>query len=188
MKRIGGFDLSMTASGVCVIESRTAEPLWAEDDAWAVPVLSIIGEAGKASDSARVRAKRAEKLAQAIAARAGRLDLAVFEGGSFGSKRFARNLADERTAMRIRLIGLMDCPVAVVQPSTLKLYATGDGHASKESVVEDTLASYELPSRDDNLIDAFVLARMGARRLGQPIEAQTEEHQLRAMRTPKWEA
>ena len=179
----------MTASGVAVIESRASDPpMWAGDLPWAIPVFALVGEKGKASDPARVRAERVEAIAQEIARITGKVDLAVIENGSFGSQRAARNLADERTALRVRVIGLLDCPIALVAPTTLKLYATGDGKAEKRSVVDSTLALYELPSRDDNLIDAFVLARMGVRRLGQPIEPEAEEHHLRAMRTPKWEA
>ena len=179
----------MTASGVAVIESRAADaPMWPGDWPWAIPVFALVGEKGKAADSMAVRADRIERIAQEIARIVGRVDLAVIEAGSFGSKKVSRSLADERAALRLRVVGLLKCPVALVAPSTLKLYATGNGSADKGSVVDSTLALYELPSRDDNLIDAFVLARMGVRRLGQPVEPEAEEHQLRAMRTPKWEA
>lgn len=177
----------MTASGVAVIQSTGPGEVTLDGRRWALPVLELAGESGHAADQLRVRAQRVERLAGMIVRKIGRCDLAVFEGGSFASARSSRALSDERAALRLRIVGLLDCPVGIVAPGTLKVFVAGNGRAGKKEMVDSTLASYELGTRDDNLIDAFGLARMGAMHLGHPIEEPTEDHR-RAIAAVKWES
>ena len=62
-------------------------------------------------------------------------------------------------------------PVTEVAPTTLKKYATGKGNASKDEVLAAVVKRY--PAADvvnNNVADAVVLAAMGARYAGFPVD------------------
>lgn len=118
-------------------------------------------------------------------------DLVVLEGRSYGSnKPGADELAGLRWALLVALAGV---PVVEVAPKTLKLYAVGDGNAPKTQVVQAVARHYgdlfTLPLRkadgQEDVADAAVLAAMGARAVGHPVDLD-HPTRLRAMRSPKW--
>lgn len=84
-------------------------------------------------------------------------------------------------------------PFVEVNPSTLKLYATGNGRAEKTLVVQAIRRHYgdrfDIPLRKvdgrEDVADAIALVAMAARSIGRPID---EDHptRLRAVRTPRW--
>lgn len=115
------------------------------------------------------------------------IDLAVIEAPSFGSA--VGGLTHERgglywiLACTLRTWGV---PLAAVPPRSRALYATGDGAAAKPSVVRDSVPRYQLPTRDDNMVDAFVLAAMGCRALGEPIDLDLDAPHTLALNTVPW--
>ena len=68
----------------------------------------------------------------------------------------------------------MDCRVVEVSP-TARAHATGKGTARKDAVIAAVESRYEVGVANDNEADAIVLAAIGARLVGFPIEgARTE--------------
>lgn len=82
-----------------------------------------------------------------------------------------------------RLAPLVDDPVLVVPPKTRAKYATGHGAARKPAVLAAVRANYPgFTIADDNQADAVVLAAIGARSLGRPIDDLPASH-LAALRS-----
>ena len=82
-----------------------------------------------------------------------------------------------------RLAPLTDDPIHVVSPKTRAKYATGNGNAGKKAVLEAVRANYpRFTIRNDNEADAVVLAAIGARSLGHPIDDLPASH-LAALKT-----
>ncbi|WP_300345176.1 hypothetical protein [Nesterenkonia sp.] len=80
-------------------------------------------------------------------------------------------------AVAARLAPLVDDPVMVVPPKTRAKYATGRGGADKSEVLAAVRANYPRFSiADDNQADAVVLAAIGARSLGHPIDDLPASH------------
>ena len=119
--------------------------------------------------------------------------LIVVEGASFGS---TTGQAQERAWLRGAVyLGLYELGLECVEvaPTSLKLYATGNGRASKTHVVQSVRQHYgehfDIPlckadGRED-VADAIALVAMGARSIGHPIDPDHPKR-TRAMRTPKW--
>lgn len=55
----------------------------------------------------------------------------------------------------------------IVPPPTLKLFATGNGKASKEEMIEGVAKKWGPRFTDDNLADAYALARYAAAQYGE---------------------
>jgi Holliday junction resolvasome RuvABC endonuclease subunit len=105
-------------------------------------------------------------------------DLAVIEGGAFSrgaQSEAAEILSGLRFMVRHRLWRL-GIPYAMVTPSTLKLYTTGTGSATKQQMVAALdnryragLAAVKVKDGRYDQADALALAAMGAAHLGQPL-------------------
>lgn len=73
-------------------------------------------------------------------------------------------------------LGVMEVGIGKV-----KIYATGKGNGDKDAVLAATVRRYpEAPISNNNEADAFVLAAMAARLIGEPIDDLPKTH-LRAM-------
>lgn len=78
-------------------------------------------------------------------------------------------------------------PVVQVRAKTRAKYGTGNGNAGKSDVLAAVRTAYpSVGVRDDNEADAIVLAAMGARYLGYPIDGQGSKKQLEAMTAVVW--
>ena len=81
--------------------------------------------------------------------------------------------------------------VVEVAPSVLKKYVVGKGNASK-SEMQGTMIRRMLPLapslvlHDDNEVDAFGLAAMGARHLGHPVDGDLPRPNLAVMGSVRW--
>jgi Holliday junction resolvasome RuvABC endonuclease subunit len=131
-----------------------------------------------------VRAERLEGLRLALAAALGiphpRPSLVVIEGYSLGGARgyAAAHLAE--AGCIARLVGHnLGATLLEVPPSTLHLYATGDGHASKDLMVASARAHGGQPTNPDEA-DAWWLRRIGLAVLGQAGEDPPEFAAIRA--------
>ncbi len=79
------------------------------------------------------------------------------------------------------LIYKMGIPVVEIDISKVKIYATGKGVGSKDQIMAAAIRRYpDAPISNNNESDAFVLAAMAARLIGQPIDDLPKTH-LRAM-------
>ncbi|MEU4781065.1 hypothetical protein [Micromonospora sp. NPDC023633] len=87
-------------------------------------------------------------------------------------------------------------PYVDVQPSTVKVWATGSGatngenKVTKDKVIEAVLSTYgglmQIDPRDSDQCDAVALLSLGMAAYGQPLVSVTSAHQRRALAVPKW--
>lgn len=160
--RVVGLDLSLTAAGVaCYVGGgmwtdtiRTTPREYIHDR-----YDYIVGEVREAARGA---------------------DFAVIEGLAFDGHDHERKLAALGWMVR-QALWAKGIPYALVAPSTLKQYATGDGDADRgvpgkpamRAAAEQYmpyLSSGQLACMDDNAIDAAWLAAAGRRWSGEPID------------------
>jgi len=55
----------------------------------------------------------------------------------------------------------------IVTPTQLKKYATSKGNCGKDIIIKEIYKKYKIDFNDNNLADAFVLAKIGQALLGQ---------------------
>lgn len=189
---IVGLDLSLTGSGVAVLDTASR--------GWIVALERSRPEARIPTPGRSPRARTVDKGISAVWDRGNRIaaladrilallpqriDLAVIEGpshASTGGQPHERGGLWWAVATDLLRRGV---PLAEVAPRQRALYATGRGDAAKASVVADSVPRYELGTRNDNIVDAVLLAAMGARALGEPVDDLTEPHTL-ALRHVAW--
>lgn len=110
--------------------------------------------------------------------------LAVYEGPALGGPGVVGKLtsASLRAVVLLRLFEL-DVPAVLVEPGALKRYATGNGNASKEAMIE---AAEELGAhpRNDDEADAFLLRHLGRAAYG--LEELTVKHRLEVVAGHTW--
>lgn len=175
-----GIDLSLTATGLADLDL----------DSLTFDNVHTFGTKGKRGDKYAQRGDRLRGMADYIYrwATAGPLDpeLVVIEGPAFGNTKgsqFDRSglwwlVVDKFQSEGIRVL--------VVPPKTRAKYATGNGNSGKDVVLAHAIEQY-VPILDgrgianDNEADAVVLAAMGARYLGYPVEEELPESNLDAM-------
>ncbi|MFJ3834495.1 hypothetical protein ACIPY6_03140 [Streptomyces sp. NPDC090054] len=116
-------------------------------------------------------------------------DLVVMEGPSYGHAA----LAGHEELAGLRILVRQYCyrhhiPYAIMPPSCLKVYATGNGRASKDGVRSAITDRYgyltEGTARYDEA-DAYAAMAAGYDWLGQPLRALPESHR-RALAGVKW--
>lgn len=145
--RVIGFDPSLTSSGV------------ASNLGWTDTIRPK-----------KIRGlERLRNIIDAVRSYTSGCDLVVMEGPSYGHSGFRQH--EELVALRWMVRDLLDrkgIPVAIVPPSSLKLWATGKGNASKDDVAE--AMDEQHPGRTPGFLagkrhdeaDALALAEMGA--------------------------
>ena len=178
-----GIDPSLTSTGLAHIDFEGN-----------VTELYNLGRKGRRGEPLEERAERVYTLAQEIIEWTLAIEtpqLVVIEAPSFGSQ---GGSAFDRAGVWWRVVGnlwAMGIPVAQVAPRTRAKYGTGDGRSDKKVVKAHVIETYTdiLPSRirNDDQADALLLASMGARHLGMPIEpAGLPERNLEAMEAVVW--
>jgi crossover junction endodeoxyribonuclease RuvC len=183
MATVIGIDPSLSASGVCVLNT---------DDTTA-HVLTL-GTKGSLSDNLGARAKRLEGLTS-------RLQLlfvstpgdvyAVIEGPAPGVSREAAGSRHDRSALWWDIVRMVNAVTGhwplVLSPATLKVYATGKGNAGKDAVMASAIKRYlTFDIGNNNEADAVILAAAGARVLGCPVEQSMPQTHLRALAAVTW--
>lgn len=176
MTRVVGIDLSMTATGIAVIDGPD--------------VFTYVIKSKPDDGTLEGFINRSQAIADSISAYVSLHSLVLIEGMSFGSKSRSLDKIHGNWWMVVKsLTGhLMQEPV-VIAPSTRAKYATGKGNASKEAVLLAVERRY--PGglvADNNAADALVLAAMGARWQGNPIEESLPLVNLEAMEKVAWPA
>ncbi|MBQ1061313.1 hypothetical protein [Micromonospora sp. C41] len=160
--RVVGLDLSMTGTGIA----------WCDGTTYTVKP--------RQDGDARLSEIRSE-VARAVDGR--RLDLVVIEDLPINAKGAGITGMVHgvvRTWLRDQLV-----PYALVVPSSLKKYATGNGNANKTDMA---LAAYKHAARefrDDNQCDAWWLREMGLDQLGLPV-AKLPAAQRASLKAVKW--
>lgn len=177
MSVVVGIDLSLASTGIARI-----------DTAWGTTTVDRIVSKGKKDACLFDRYTRLDRIACQAAKLAEDADLVVIEGPSFGQSR--QGGEHDRAGLWWMVAQLILCfptPLVEVPPATLKKYATGKGNAPKDAVLAAVVRRYpDVDVAGNDQADALVLAAMGARRLGEPIEASLPIAHLDAMTKVAW--
>lgn len=187
-----GLDLSLTSTGVAMVHEC------GEVYTTAVKSPSPKGPQSIAQKATRMQRIQQEALGWAFdgwdSAVVEACAMAVIESpspGSIGGQPHERGGLWWRFATELTEAGIT---VATVAPKTREVYATGHGKgkgaAGKRAVFDAVIDAYghlvELGSNDE--ADAVILAAMGARQMGWPVDDPLPAEKLRAMASAKWPA
>ena len=176
MRPVVGLDLSLTGTGVTVINAGVH--------------TALFGAKGHKSDTLQMRADRLDTLFSQIVNVIPEHALVVIEQPAYSSVGGSHH--DRSGLWWIIVHHLYQFhDIAEVPPSTLKKYAVGKGGgpgATKGAVIEAVTRRYPDVSTggDDNICDSFVLAAMGSRHLGRPLEESLPQTHLAAMDAVRW--
>jgi crossover junction endodeoxyribonuclease RuvC len=178
-----GLDLSLTGSGVAVL--RSPERVAFSDD----PAAEVytFGERGSNSDTLYERIERIERLVELILGVVHNSmewpDVVMIEQPAYDQ---STGKTHDRSGLWwdvVRsLAKIKAIPVIEVGTSKVKIYATGKGTNRKDAIMAAAIRRYpEIEISNNNESDAAVLAAMGMRLLGAPIEESLPQTHLRAM-------
>lgn len=174
--RVVGVDPSLTGTGLA----------WTDDRGRLG--MSLIKTTAPKKGTATVRTRHG-RLAGILGRVSGELlgtDLLAIEAPSYGSVGGAKHDRSGLWWLITDLAYRMRVPVVEIAPRTRALYATGNGAADKDEVIQACSTWLKRSSYDDNEVDAAVLAAMGARHLGHPIDGAEQPHHKRAMAGVAW--
>jgi crossover junction endodeoxyribonuclease RuvC len=169
-------DPSLQCTGVAVLGPSQVNPYWA--------VRSIKTSAPVAPPTPHLaQLNRMERIVGEIS-RAGqemtggvRLSYAVIEGPAFSKN---EGMAHERAGlwwMLYQMLAAQHLPILVVKPNLRAKYATGNGTSGKDEVMLAASRRYpDVPITNNNEADAVILACMGARMLGTPVDRLPAAH------------
>lgn len=166
-----GLDPSLTGTGVAIVAPVPSLPIRRLRRITTKP-------APIATRTANVRARRIGDIIRDVEedVKFYRPALAVVEA-PVPNGRMKSAMLLERGAVYWGLLDMLDhhdVEIVEAAPKQRALYATGDGAADKVSVVDRMVAEHGVDTRDDNEIDALVLAMMGCRIEGMPADETTE--------------
>ena len=164
MTTVVGIDPSLTGCGLAAIKHPSVV------ESPNTPRTCVVGESGSNADTYSETAIRIGDQTRRIwVALPKRIELVVIEGyGRPNPKAPGRHA--ERCALFYQLVEQLArrrIPIAVVSPTTLKLWATGNGKADKADVLvamRDLWPTVKLVNH--NIADALSIATMGAMHLG----------------------
>lgn len=173
-----GLDLSLTSTGIAVIDGATI-------------TLAKVASKGKDVDDLVTRSRRLNAIGAAILdlVQIHSPELIVIEGPSMSSK-FGH--AHDRSGLWWLIVMRLMRSVVVVEvpPSNRMKYATGKGQASKDVVLTAVVRRYQhqivQPIESNDTADALILAAMGQRFLGAAIETSLPATHLAAMDKVHW--
>lgn len=168
-----GIDPSLTRTAVAIARADS------------ITVRSLPTKGSKAA-TLRERADRIEIITDWVRNLLDAHDTAAvvcIEGPSYGNTSGAHHDRSGLWWSIVHAIGSagLGSPVEV-PPSTLKMYATGKGNAGKDEVMLAMARRHDwLGVENNDEMDAAVLALIGARMLGQPIDGDLPQTHLRAL-------
>jgi len=176
---VKGLDLSLTSIGIATVEVGPVS-------GWTAKVERITSE-GHKTDTLWQRDQRLRKLRLDICWPCDSADLILIEGPSYGSKGGSQH---DRSGMWWLIVSWLvgqGKPVVEVTPSQRMKYATGKGQISKDAVLAAVVRRYsQVDVTGNDEADALVLAAMGARHLGEPIDDPLPKTHLAAMDAVAW--
>lgn len=144
-----GLDLSLRESGVVVSTDKSDEfherDIISRAEYIAESILKLIEKTVKTSET-----------------------LCIIEGYGFAAKGRVFDLAEVGGIVKKTLTN-SKCPYIVITPGQLKKYATGIGNANKEQVRTGIIMNWNTYIENNNVCDAYVLARIGRAFIGQDV-------------------
>jgi crossover junction endodeoxyribonuclease RuvC len=159
--KVVGLDLSLTATGVAVI-----------DTVCAVHYTTVIQT--KEKEYKRLRCIVRE-IRDTIFDNTN-VDLVVVEGPSYGSTGRAFHQIAGLWWLVTYILTVNEQPFAVVPPTSAKLYLTGSGRASKDDMVREATRRFDWFKGDNNQADALALCAMGLDWFGLPVVRMPEKN------------
>lgn len=178
---IVGLDPSLTATGLAVLDIGEDGKFW---DVRTVKsgAPKIANEYSNFQRMKAIAAKVDENIAALVGGQC--IDLAVIESPAYSKN---VGMSHERAGlwwMLFEVLADKGCQVSVVKPNVRAKYATGNGLAGKDRVMLAASRRYpDAQMTNNNEADAVVLAAMGARRHGAPVEFALPKAHLDAMKT-----
>jgi len=170
-----GLDLSLTGTGIASIGDTTN-----------VATLKSKGSEAASLDERQVRL---HNLTLDIITRAVFGDIVVIEQPAYGQTGGSHH---DRSGLWWLVIDALVPEVeriVEVTPQTVKKYATGKGNASKDEVLAAVVRRYpNVPVANNNEADALVLAAIGARLAGRPIDLNLPVSHVEATTKVRWAA
>lgn len=183
---VAGLDLSLASTGL-------AEIRWGDPDAPHSTNVTTrrLQSKGTADASLPDRHRRVHRLAGQIVEWAAGADLVVIEGPAPGAAASRGSHAHDRSGLWWIVVDLLvseySSVVVEVPPSNRCKYACGKGRADKDIVLAAVVRRYpDVEVTGNDVADALVLAAMGARHLGHPIEASLPQTHLDALTKIRW--
>lgn len=168
-----GIDLSLTATGLAAFGEAIA------------PFAATV-KTGPDDNTVYGFTKRCWAIADGIREEVGGAvpDLVVIEGLSFHSKSSSIDKIHASWWIVQDALEMKGWPAAYrVTPNQRAKYASGKGNASKDAVLIETVKRYpDLDIRNNNEADAVILAAMGMRALGAPVEGSLPKANIEAVR------
>jgi crossover junction endodeoxyribonuclease RuvC len=159
-----GIDPSLTSTGIVVLRDgkvELAETTKNRPDLGTIERVKLIRERIASIIENLINEEKTEWQAP---------DLIVIEGFSYGSKgRSVFDIAYLGWRIREDLERLKEqdnIPWLEVPPSQLKKFATGQGNANKEIILQQVYKRWGVEFSDNNQADAYVLAQIGRAYLG----------------------
>lgn len=160
--KVLGIDLSLTGTGL-------SDGTWCE----------TIRTTGRRGDSYPLRLARIARITDAVMDHARHVELAVIEGPALRS---VDGHVWDRAGLWwqvVRRLHAADVHVAVVPPTVRAKYATGNGSASKDSVLLAAARRWPAAApENNNEADALILACMGLDWLGCPPVPMPKAHRV----------
>jgi hypothetical protein len=183
--RVAGIDLSMTSTGVAVLGVSTFIPAWPPtfklERIRSAPDRKAIGPPSLAQRNKRITEVRDAVLSAADlwATEPGqRPGLILLEAPSFGSEGAGMWDRAWLWGQVVTAIHEQGIPLVEVTPHQVRKYATGSASTrgktkvDKDQVLAAVIRRYvHAPVDGNDVADALILAAIGARMLGHPIEA-----------------
>lgn len=178
--RVVGIDLSLTSTGIATVRIGPGDTTITTQTVGSAPLSTRTG-ATLAQREARLRGLADKLIGHVVGA-----TLVVIEGPAYTG---AYGQAHDRSGLWWQVVShahYLGCKVAEVPPSNLKQYATGKGNAPKDHVLIEVSRRFSgVAIVGNDAADALVLAAMGARHLGHPIDGVPATH-VRAMDKVRW--
>jgi len=170
--KVIGLDLSLTSTGLAAIVDGTAH------------VDRYVTRPG--DGTMEHRHHRLMAITAGVWSWAGGADLVVLEGPSYGSTTPHQHDRAGLWWLVVHRIMGAGLPLAIVPPTSRARYATGKGNAGKDAVLVAVVRRYpEVDVTGNDEADALVLAAMGARKLGHPVDVIPKAN-LTAMDGASW--
>lgn len=180
---IVGLDLSLTSAGIAVLVDGRPK------------VITHVGHTGRDGASYTQRSTRIVSQARAVMAALSptnrywdyrSINLAVIEGPSYGDNMPSNH---DRAGLWWGVVSALlakRIPIAVIAPSTLKLWWTGNGAASKLDMLNAAMVRVREPVSTSDEADALALAYAGAHHLGDPVPFELGERSIAALSKVEW--
>lgn len=183
MVRVTGLDLSLTGAGVARIMPDT------NPRGFRIVVRRFTSK--PTDDTLTARGTRLRGMCADIVPCAMGSDLVVIEQPSYGSTTGHTHDRSGLWWLVVATLTARGIPIVEVAPTTLKVYGLGKGSGAgvtKDAVFANVARRYahlvEVNSNDE--ADALLLAALGARHLGHPVDTGLPLTHTRAMASIKW--